>query len=97
MGALEHVFKLPQNLMLCKPNRFYGKILYNSAIAEGDFGVKRSYNEHKVLKRWFRDRIHNLCKIPLAPRYIICKKLKYWRWTITRIPERIRRRKFVVG
>jgi hypothetical protein len=94
MGVLGRVFKLPQDKMLCRPSKFYSRILYKSTFAEGDFGAKKTYKRNvNVLKRWFCDRVQNLRIFPIAPRYSMYKESKYWVKTISLIPERIRRRK----
>ncbi len=95
MGVLGRVFKLPQDKMLCKPSRFYSRVLYKSTFAEGDFGAKKAYNRN-VLRRWFNDRVQNLRIFPIAPRYYIYKESNYWVKTISLIPERIRRRKIAL-
>ena len=95
MGVLGRVFKLPQDKMLCKPSRFYSRVLYKSTFAEGDFGAKKAYNRN-VLRRWFNDRVQNLRIFPIAPRYYIYKESNYWVKTISLIPERVRRRKIAL-
>ena len=95
MGVLGRVFKLPQDKMLCKPSKFFSRILYRATFAEGDFGAKRTYKRN-VLKRWISDRFNNLRIFPIAPQYYIYKESKYWINTISLIPERIRRRKIAL-
>ena len=102
MGVLGRVFKLPQDKMLCKPSKFFSRILYRATFAEGDFGAKRTYKRN-VFKRWISDRFNNLRILPIAPQYYIYKESKYWikeskYWinTISLIPERIRRRKIAL-
>ena len=95
MGVLGRVFKLPQDKMLCKPSKFFSRILYRATFAEGDFGAKRTYKRN-VFKRWISDRFNNLRIFPIAPQYYIYKESKYWINTISLIPERIRRRKIAL-
>ena len=95
MGVLGRVFKLPQDKMLCKPSKFFSRILYRATFAEGDFGAKKTYKRN-VFKRWIGDRFNNLRIFPIAPQYYIYKEFKYWINTISLIPERIRRRKIAL-
>ena len=95
MGVLGRVFKLPQDKMLCKPSKFFSRILYRATFAEGDFGAKKTYKRN-VFKRWISDRFNNLRIFPIAPQYYIYKESKYWINTISLIPERIRRRKIAL-
>ena len=95
MGVLGRVFKLPQDKMLCKPSKFFSRILYRATFAEGDFGAKKTYKRN-VFKRWISDRFNNLRILPIAPQYYIYKESKYWINTISLIPERIRRRKIAL-
>ena len=95
MGVLGRVFKLPQDKMLCKPSKFFSRILYRATFAEGDFGAKKTYKRN-VFKRWIGDRFNNLRIFPIAPQYYIYKESKYWINTISLIPERIRRRKIAL-
>ena len=95
MGVLGRVFKLPEDKMLCKPSKFFSRILYRATFAEGDFGAKKTYKRN-VFKRWIGDRFNNLRILPIAPQYYIYKESKYWINTISLIPERIRRRKIAL-
>ena len=95
MGVLDRVFMLPQDKMLCKPSKFFSRILYRATFAEGDFGAKKTYKRN-VFKRWIGDRFNNLRIFPIAPQYYIYKESKYWINTISLIPERIRRRKIAL-
>ena len=80
MDVLEHVFKLPQEKMLCEPNKFYGKILYTTTITEGDFGARLIYQNKHKLKYFFKFIIYNIRLFPMAPLYISLKVIKYWSW-----------------
>ncbi len=95
MGVLGRVFKLPQDKMLCKPSKFFSRILYRATFAEGDFGAKRTYKRN-VFKRWISDRVRILRVLPMSPRYYLYREFNYWIETISSIPERIRRRKIAL-
>ena len=93
MGVLELIFGLSRDKMLCKPKKTQGKVLYDYAMAEGNFGFYKKEANCSVLRRWFNDRIHEIRKFPIDLPYMLKKELRYWKWTLKRTPERIRLRR----
>ena len=98
MGVLELIFGLSREKMLCKPSRIRGKHLYKLSLKEGNFGFYKrtldniSSTHWYKLKSWFTRRTNEFYKIPIDPPNMLLKILKYWKYLISSIPERIRRR-----
>ena len=98
MGVLELIFGLPREKMLCKPSRIRGKYMYKLSLKEGNFGFCKSLPDNNCSKHWYKikcwfiNRINEFCKIPIDPLNMLLNMLKYWKYFISSIPERIRRR-----
>lgn len=95
MWVLCEVFCLKREMMLCAPNEYRGKRLLKLAMDGGNFGKHElnSTTYSNVFVRWFNDRLRMLSWIPFDPINVIFKELKYWKTTISLIPQRIKRRR----
>ena len=99
MWVLEKAFLLPQEYMLCQPNKRYGIFLYRGIMTGGNFGRNnpRKTIRVSVLNRWFHDRMDVLCRFSYDPLNVILNELNYWKKTFSLIPERVRRRNITLS
>jgi len=95
MWVLEKAYGLPQEMMLCAPDKKRGERLYKETIARGNFG--RNAPKHKEkrtqLNRWLNERKQAIRWFSFDPLNIILEELRYWKIASSFIPERIKRRK----
>lgn len=95
MWVLEKTFGLSRELMLCAPDEKRGLRLYKNTIIGGNFG--RSDPQKKKashsLKHWFNKRKRSLSWFFFDPLNTTLHEIRYWRDSISLIPERIKRRK----
>lgn len=95
MWVLGKVFALPREQMLCPPDKRRGMRLYRDALEGGNFGrsAPRNQGKRSTLARWLRDRKYELSWFSFDPLNTVLGEIHYWKYTISLIPERIKRRK----
>lgn len=95
MWVLEKAFGLPSEMMLCSPDKNRGLRLYKNTIAGGNFGRNDPKNDRSqlLLSRWFKDRIRAVKWFGFDPLNIVLSEIRYWKDTISLVPERLRRGK----
>lgn len=98
MWVLEKVFNLSKEYMLCTPDIRRGRYLYSLTMVGGNFGrhAPQRKKETSVFKRWLNDRLYALRWMRYDPIDALSSEIRYWKDTLSLIPERIRHRKIAL-
>lgn len=92
MWLLHEVFGMDESLMLCLPDGYRGAWMLREVRAGGNFGWYQKRSRHGIWARFFQGRLKQLKRIPFAPSEALWEIFFSWKFIITSIPERIRRR-----
>lgn len=90
MWILRECFGLPEEKMICKPNAFRGKMLYDEIMEGGNFGNYAKRKKGSVFMWWLKNRFRVARLLPFDASEIGWYLLQYWGKFALYVPERLR-------
>lgn len=93
MWALEYIFKLEPQKMLCEPNRKLGMMLLHEVFKGGAFGNYAPRQKHRAFMKWFVRMHRPLQLLKFDPIEVFWSFISNWVVFVRLIPIRIKLRK----
>jgi hypothetical protein len=93
MWALEYIFKLEPQKMLCEPNRKLGMMLLHEVFKGGAFGNYAPRQKYRAFMKWFLRMHRPLQLLKFDPIEVFWSFISNWVDFVRLIPIRIKLRK----